>query len=357
MPIEFGLWRVDGDLRRVHSSSIDSEQRLEDLLEKDLTVLDLGLMLMGRQVPTAYGKFIDLLAINPEGEIYVIELKKHRTPREIVAQLLDYGSWIQSQTFDEIVQIYQANHPGQDLHSDFAEMFGQSLPDALNESHRLVIVASELDASTERIVEYLSENFGVPLNAVFFRYFDDGGHQYLARSWLLDPAEAEANTSRATGKKEPWNGRDFYISFGDGPSRSWEDARTYGFISAGGGDWYTRTLRALQPGHRVFVHIPGSGYVGVGEVTEGAVPIANFMIQRGAESTPIAEAPLNQPGLLHDLGDTNSSEHVVKIEWTKTLDASEALWEKGFFANQNSAVKLRNQFTLRRLIQLFNLDG
>jgi hypothetical protein len=29
-----------------------------------------------------------------EGRIHVIELKRDRTPREVVAQILDYGSWV-----------------------------------------------------------------------------------------------------------------------------------------------------------------------------------------------------------------------------------------------------------------------
>jgi len=42
-----------------------------------------------------------------------------------------------------------------------------------------------------------------------------------------------------------------------------EDARQYGFVSAGGGACFTRTLRQLQPGYRVFVCVPKKGYVGV----------------------------------------------------------------------------------------------
>jgi hypothetical protein len=38
----------------------------------------------------------------------------------------------------------------------------------------LVVVASELDNSTERIIGYLSANYGVPINAVFFRHFKEG---------------------------------------------------------------------------------------------------------------------------------------------------------------------------------------
>src|SRR3954454_23364290 len=77
------------------------------------------------------------------------------------------------------------------------------------------------------------------------------------------------------GKREDWNGRDFYYSAGEGDRRRWPDMARYGFVSAGGGRWYSRTLRALRPGHRVWAHIPRVGYVGVGEVLAPVVPVGD----------------------------------------------------------------------------------
>src|SRR6266542_4192150 len=96
MPIEIALWRLDANEGvPVPSSSLDAEKRLEEVLENDISVLGLDrLLLIGRQVPTRFGKFIDLLALGPSGDLYVIELKRDRTPREVVAQALDYGSWV-----------------------------------------------------------------------------------------------------------------------------------------------------------------------------------------------------------------------------------------------------------------------
>ena len=43
------------------------------------------------------------------------------------------------------------------------------MPDELNEAHQLVIVASERDAQTERIVSYLADEHAVDINVLFFR--------------------------------------------------------------------------------------------------------------------------------------------------------------------------------------------
>ena len=110
-------------------------------------------------------------------------------------------SWPRRSTMDRgsstsvttrFVEIHSGYAPaGVSLSEAFTEAFGAALPEDLNASHQLVVVASELDSSTERIVGYL-EQLSVPVNAVFFRYLKDGDHEYLMRSWLRDPSEVEA---------------------------------------------------------------------------------------------------------------------------------------------------------------------
>jgi RecB family endonuclease NucS len=39
-------------------------------------------MVIGRQVHTGYGGFVDVLGVDLEGRVHVIELKRDRTPRK-----------------------------------------------------------------------------------------------------------------------------------------------------------------------------------------------------------------------------------------------------------------------------------
>lgn len=257
MPIEVALWRLGNKLTKIEYTAMDAESRLEQVLADDITIADPNLMLIGRQVPTSYGKFVDLLAVDADGNLVVIELKRNRTPREVVAQLLDYGSWVRSLDDDDIAGIFDAflakyypEHAGTSLDHAFCERFQvNEMPESLNESHKLVLVAGELDDSTERIIAYLAEDYGVAINAVFFRFFRDEDREYLSRAWLIDPGDIEAKVEEKR-EKLPWNG-EFYVSFGANPNRDWEEARKYGFISAGGGSWYTKSLSMLEPGSRI----------------------------------------------------------------------------------------------------------
>lgn len=272
MPIEFGLWRIDGaDFQRLSSARLDDESRLENLLVEDPNMLGRDLLIIGQQVHTASGNRLDLLGIDAEGDLHIIELKRNRTPRNVVAQALDYASWVCKLSYDDVTDIFDDFNESREFEEAFSEKFSSTrpegasgVPEDINQTHSLTIVASELDAATERIVEYLAEEYNVPVNAVRFNYYQDGGREYIGRTWLIDPQE----TPEPPSKRESWNGRDYYVSFGDSKSRSWSDAREYGFIAGGQGEWYSRTLAQLSIDDRIFVHIPQEGYVGVGTVTK-----------------------------------------------------------------------------------------
>lgn len=356
MPIEVGIWRINDEIKKLSYSSIESERKLEDILEKDLSILSEDLLLVGRQIQTDFGKFIDMLALDQEGNIYIIELKKGRTPREVVAQSLDYASWVQNLSYDRLLKIYEEKQE-MPFEEAFVDKFGIEVPEKLNESHQILIVSAQLDKETERIINYLSDNYGVPINAVFFKYFKESGQEFITRSWLIDPntAEDKLSNTRIESKKEKWNKQDFVVNFDDGQYRSWEDATKYGFISAGNGQWYSRTLRQLFVGARVFCMIPKHGYVGIGKVIEESKPLKEVEIEIEEEQKKLFELPLKASNMGHDLEDYDFCEHVVRIEWIKTVPKDKAFWTKGLKANQNSAYKLRSQYTIDKVSNYFGI--
>lgn len=365
MPIEIGVWRIDKELSKLDPTSIDLEKRLEDFLDKDITLASPNWIIIGRQVPTLFGHYIDLLALDQDGRLVVIELKKDKTPREVIAQLLDYGSWVRELKDEDIASIFERYaekyHPefsNVSLNEHFAARFqGQEIPDVLNDSHELVIVAASLDESTERIVSYLATEYEVAINALFFRVFRDGDREFLTRVWFIDPTKPIIGTG--PGPKNSWNG-EYYVSFGDGPSRKWEDAVKYGFISAGHGSWYSKTLSLLEPGGRVWVNVPGRGYVGVGEVLEPVTRADRFELRKdNGERIPITKMAVNAPTMFEHLTDDEMAEHLVRVKWIKTVELSEAIKEKGLFGNQNSVCKptaKRWDHTVDRLKKRFNLS-
>lgn len=368
MPIELGIWRIDHELTRIQTSAMDEEARLEDLLDQDITIASPDWMIIGRQVPTGYGSYIDLLAMDRDGNLIVIELKRDKTPRDVVAQALDYASWIKDLEDDDVASIYEAyvrryhsDKADRSLDDAFRERFGAAeMPETLNEAHELVVVASALDESTERIVSYLTDEHGVPINALFFQVFRDGDREYLTRTWFIDPSGVTTISGETPVRvRGEWNG-EYYVCFGESPHRRWTDAVKYGFISAGGRQWYSKALGQLEEGARVWVNVPGKGYVGVGIVTGPVVKVDQFTVKRqdGSEAS-ITEMPVDAPEMFARMDNVEETEYLVRVEWTKTVPLDEALKEKGFFGNQNVVCKptvKKWTHTIERLKKRFGVE-
>jgi hypothetical protein len=207
MPIHHAIWKVATQPQPLVESSLASEKLLEEMIVAAPRVLSEEWMLIGRQEDTGFGGRIDLLAIAPDGALVLIELKRDRTPREVVAQSLDYAGWVETLRPEDIAAIYGRFAPNRSLAEDFRQRFGHDLDEeSLKESHQIVVVASSLDDSTERIIAYLSDR-DVPINGLFFQVFTHGAEQLLSRAWLLDPVRTQAiAASTPDGPNEPWNG-------------------------------------------------------------------------------------------------------------------------------------------------------
>ncbi len=358
MPITTKLWKVAHPPVPLAPSSLASEAELEKMIVEDSCLLSEDWMLIGRQERTSHGGCVDLLALAPDGSVVLIELKKDKTPREVISQALDYASWVEGLQPEDLVEIYGRFAPGRSLMEDFQERFGYS-PDEteLNRDHLVVVVAAELDESTERIVNYLASR-GVSINVLFFQVFANGHERILSRTWLLDPIRAQAESSvapRRGADREPWNS-EYYCCFGDGPNRSWEEAVKYGFISAGGGTWYTRTLALLKEGDRVWVKVPGKGFVGVGRVVGQRRPAAEFTVVTAEGERPALDV-LKKGRYYRDFkDDMEKCEYFVPVRWLQTVPVNEAKHELGMFGNKNTVCAPRApawRTTVERLKQMF----
>jgi hypothetical protein len=369
MPVELGLWRVDAKLQKVELGGFDLEERLEEILNADISMASPNWMVIGRQVRTASDKFVDLLCIDRDANLIVVELKRKAMEREIIAQVLDYGSWVNTLKEEEIVRIFDAyrkkyfsSQSALSIDRAFCTYFNvKEMPEELNEGHELVIVGAEFSAPRERIVNYLASTHKVKINAVFFRVFKDGDREYIARVWLRDPTAIDSAEAADANEATEWNG-EYYVSFGHEPThRNWEDATKYGFISAGGGSWYSNTLHMLTPGARVWANVPGGvGYVGVGSVVEPVVKVDEFTVDDGnGHKVAITKVALKGPDIAKHADDPERSEHLVKVNWLATVTLDKAIKEKGFFGNQNTVARPTSpkwNYTVQRLKERFGVS-
>lgn len=338
MPIRMSVWKVAAKPQALSRGRLADEKLLEDMIVAAPELLSEEWMLIGRQVDTGRGGRVDLMAIAPDGSLVIIELKRDRTPRDVVAQALDYAGWVESLRAEEIAAIYERFSGGRRLAEDFKARFRSELvDDSLNESHQIVVVAAALDDSTERIVNYLNDR-DVPVNVLFFQIFTHGADQFISRAWLLDPTHVQVNVVNPPGSGGPWNG-EYYVSFGHDATRSWEDAVEFGFICGGGSPWYSRTLQLLSPGDRIWVKVPGHGFVGVGRVTGPVQRASDFTVARPSGDVPILDVAKRGHYHRQHVTDSEKCEYFVPVRWLQTLPTSKAFRDVGLFGNQNTVCR------------------
>lgn len=235
MAQEIRLWEInEGDqLSEVSISKLNFEDRIESWLENDISIISDELMVIGRQVKTSYGGKIDILCIDINGDVVIIELKRDKTPRDITAQVLDYGSWVEILTHEQVAEIADTYFCGKtSIDEAYKIKFGEDYPEVINESHKMLIVGSVIDNSTERIVKYLSDKHGVSINAVTFNYYkNESGKEYLSRVFLIDPIETDFNVIRTTKRSRALT----FEQFGELAEKN------------GVGDIYNKALEKLRP--------------------------------------------------------------------------------------------------------------
>jgi Endonuclease NucS len=350
MPFSMKLWQVQGkDLQEVNREALNDEQRLEDWVAKDPSILGIDVLLIGRQVTTASHGRIDLLAIDREANLVVLELKRDKTPREIVAQALDYASCVNGLSPEQIDEITK-DFTGKPLPQAFSGHYGFPLPQRVNGNHSMIILASELDDSSERIVEYLAEQYAVPINVLFFTFFKTASGEFVGRAWLQDPEAMQERT--LARNRPPWSGF-YFMNVGEGRYRNWDDCRQYGFLSAGQGERYGNAMKKLKPGDLVFAYMKETGYVGFGTVTQPATMVRDF-VPAGSDKK-LLDLPLKQPGLSENDDDPTLSEWVVGVKWEKTFERDQAKRFPGIFSNQNIVCLLRNAATVDFLRREFGI--
>ena len=204
MATEIQAWEIMQGRLKPLETSLAREGRtealdLEEWLASDSSIVRPGLKVIGRQVTTRSGP-LDLLAIDRSGNLVVIELKRDQLPREALAQAIDYASDVASWGIDKIGEIC-VKHTGETLEDVLSETF----PDAdleqlvINETQRIILVGFAVEPRLERMIEWLSNGYGVNINAVSLKYLrTSAGSEVLTRTAVIAEQVEEA---RAKAKK------------------------------------------------------------------------------------------------------------------------------------------------------------
>ena len=180
------IFRLEGDdfsnakLVIAQETNLELESHLEDWLENSpwALVQDELILWIDRQ-PSARDEdgtiFPDLLGVDAEGNLVIVEFKRERTPRDVVAQLLEYAAWadkLSEEQIQEIAETYfetRDEFKGKQFYDAFKDVFDISDTDEvppLNRNLRLYIVAGNIPARVARVCRFLRTTQGMDINCI-----------------------------------------------------------------------------------------------------------------------------------------------------------------------------------------------
>jgi len=198
-----GLWQITPDgPERLPAAQVGLERDLEAWIEHDPAVLETGLVIVGRQIRLEGGP-LDLLALDPQGRWVLIEVKRERLRREVVAQAIDYASCLHrldpGSLRDQCDTYLTARGSTATLGDLLAER-GRSLEPTPDEREIVIyLVGTSVDPDLERMVSFLEAAGNLAVRMVSFAPFrgSDGGF-FLARTiheHTVEPTVRHARSS------------------------------------------------------------------------------------------------------------------------------------------------------------------
>ncbi len=196
--------RKEQEMTFVESISYGRDNKEEDLHR--LVSFNPKLVILeqedGKRLPTAtVGDHLrlasgeaDLLLMDIVGNLSLVELKRDKTPRDVIAQILDYGSDLHQMTVDDLEQLVrkhgkydglvdviarlqEENPEYEDVDvNDVKERIGECLQ---GKRLQLLVVSYDVNEGIRKVADFLRNTYGVKIYCVEFDYFEGDDYEYF----------------------------------------------------------------------------------------------------------------------------------------------------------------------------------
>jgi hypothetical protein len=212
-------YRIDDEGKFVNfeqKKAQDLETRLEEALEHNdhVVLAPERVLFVGRQVATDLNKAVDLLAVDRRRRLVVVELKKDRTPREMVAQALEYAAFVRHLSYDAlngmaVPYFSRRNQPWGSLLEAHREFFGDSgegvddgsTADEWNQSQIVVLVGQTIAPDIMSVSRYLRDH-DLDIRVLQLVYFESLTGERLVNTQIVvgdEPLPSEASSTATQG--------------------------------------------------------------------------------------------------------------------------------------------------------------
>jgi len=189
--------------QKIDRADFEAEDNLQDYIHKNPEAIpiyeiekDKKLLVVKREFETNSGP-IDALAVDKDGDIYIVETKLYKNPdkRTVVAQALDYGAalWKHFNDFQEFINVLDAecqknfNQTFKEKIIDFfnldeeqAEMQLESMKKNLNDGNlKFVVLMDSIEERLKNLIIYVNQNSQFDIYAVQLEYYKFNDYEIM----------------------------------------------------------------------------------------------------------------------------------------------------------------------------------
>jgi hypothetical protein len=223
----------DGNAKRVDPSGFEYEEGMQQYIKEHPESIplyevkeDINLLVLAREFPTNSGP-IDALAVDKDGDLYVIETKLYNNSdkRKVLAQALDYGAalWKHVGNFAEFKQKLNQNAKKSwdvDLDTKLAEHFQledvevsellENMEENLDDGIlKFVVLMDALDDRLKDLVIYVNQNSQFDVYAVEMKHYEHEAFDIMLPRLFGAEVKKDINVSSSSNRKS-WNDESFF---------------------------------------------------------------------------------------------------------------------------------------------------
>jgi hypothetical protein len=183
------------EMKKVEKSNFEKEDYLQNYIHENPESIpvyeiaeDKKLFVVARELSTESGP-IDALAIDKDGDIYVVETKLYKNPdkRTVVAQALDYGAsmWKHTNDFDEFINIIDKEVQDKfkmtfqekaktffEIDEEQTNLMLENMKFNLKDGNiKFVILMDSMDERLKDLIIYVNQNSRFDIYAVQLEYY------------------------------------------------------------------------------------------------------------------------------------------------------------------------------------------
>ncbi len=235
-------------------------------------------------------RMADILALDADGRLIIVEIKRDWSDRATVGQLLEYAVAMTGRNYEDLEKMDQDYWPrrhGESPYVSLLERFRELTDDPKSDQkdipkrqqgHRICIVAPGSDDGLLRIVGWLKE-YGVPISFVPFTLHADTDNADI----LLEIEPLPKVQLAGENVVAEWQGDWFFNTNETYAPGTYRQMFDQGVIAIYGYESGAANLTGSTEGQRVFAYVNRKGVLAVGSIVDGQAVSGNTVFGKEQE--------------------------------------------------------------------------